>query len=76
MSKSMKTEVVSVLYNRERELEARVVVCDQRFFVDFYKNGAIIDSREVAGHSIQYLEDMAENYVNGLLRIDNEKMEI
>lgn len=58
------------------ELESRVVVIDSRIFVDFYRGDGIIESREVAGHSIGYAEDMAENYVLGILKIDTEKMEI
>lgn len=41
-----------------------------QYFVDFYKDDVMIDSRQIEGRSLHYAEDMAENYVNGIIRID------
>ncbi len=69
------SEVVSVTYSPDGVRKARVIVEANRFFVDFYKNEAIIESKEYTGHSISYLEDIAENYVLGILDIEASKME-
>lgn len=70
------SRIVATFRSDNLELESRVVVIGSRIFVDFYRGEAIIESREVAGHSIGYAEDIAENYVLGILKIDTEKMEI
>ena len=71
-----KSKVVSTFYSDDLELESRVVVLGSRMFIDFYKGETLVESKEVAGHSISYAEDIAENYVLGILKIDTEKMEI
>lgn len=63
-------------YSNDFKLESRVMVIDSRIFVDFYKGETLVETMEVTGHSISYAEDMAENYVLGILKIDTEKMEI
>lgn len=71
------SRIVSTFYSDDLELEASVVIFDSRIFVDFYKKGStIIESKEVSGHSISYAESMAENYVLGILKINDEKMEL
>jgi hypothetical protein len=40
------------------------------FSLEFYKDEVLLESREVRGHSLRYVEDMAENYVMGVLTID------
>jgi hypothetical protein len=49
-------------------------VCEEgeKLFVDFYRDEILLDSREVTGHSIQYAQDIAENYTLGILRIDQK----
>lgn len=73
----MTSKTVSTFYSDDLELEASVVIFDSRIFVDFYKKGEkLIVSKEVSEHSISYAEDMAENYVMGILKINDKKMEI
>lgn len=71
------SRTASTFYSDNLELEARVIIVDSRIFVDFYKNGnTLVESKEVSGHSVSYAESMAENYVLGILKIHDEKMEI
>jgi hypothetical protein len=71
------SKTAAIFYSDDLELEARVVIIDSRIFVDFYKKGGkIVESKEVSGHSISYAESMAENYVLGILIINDEKMEL
>lgn len=58
------------LYSDDLRLMAQVSEESGRVYVDFYKDDVLIDSREVIGHSLQYAQDMAENYTTGILRID------
>ena len=42
--------------------------------VDFYKDGSIIATESYAFHTLRYHEDAAENYVNGIKKIDESKV--
>lgn len=69
------SEIASVSYSPDGVRKARVIVEANRFFVDFYKNNVMIESKEYTGHSLSYVEDVAENYVLGVLDIESNKME-
>lgn len=73
MTRNMMTsKVIYSAYSDDYRLSAEVVVENDKVFVDFYRDEVTIDSREVTGHSLRYAEDMAENYVLGVLTIDTE----
>jgi hypothetical protein len=40
------------------------------FSLEFYKDEVLLESRGVYNRSLRYVEDMAENYVMGVLTID------
>ena len=68
----MTSKVMYSAYSDDYRLSAEVVVENNKVFVDFYRNEVTIDSREVTEHGLRYAEDMAENYVLGILTIDTE----
>lgn len=70
--KKTTNNVIMSLYSDDLRLMAQVMTEDENLYVDFYKDDVLIDSREVTGHSIQYAQDMAENYALGVLRIDKK----
>lgn len=74
-SKAMTTKIVSIFYSDDCKLKAQVMADGNRFYVDFYKDRILIGSNEIVGHTLRYAEDVAENYVLGVLDIDTEKME-
>jgi hypothetical protein len=39
------------------------------YYVDLYLNGDIIKTCDVVNHSLQYAEDLALNYVEGVLKL-------
>lgn len=69
----MKSEVLAVFHSDDFELVANVVVYGTRLFVDFYKGATLIETAEVSGNSIRYAEDMAENFVLGIIKLNDEK---
>lgn len=70
--KKTTNNVIVSLYSDDLSLMAQVMTEDDKLYVDFYKDDVLIDSREATGHSIQYAQDMAENYTLGVLRIDKK----
>lgn len=44
---------------------------DYGYYVDLYRNGDIIRTCDVVNHSLQYAEDLALNYVEGVLKINS-----
>lgn len=69
MTEIKETEI-SHFYGDGDRLKAIVVQGVGCYFVDFYKDDVIIDSRRVEGHALRYVEDLAEKFVNGIIRID------
>lgn len=43
---------------------------DKGFLVEFYENDVLMGTREVVDHTLRYAEDMSENYVLGILKLD------
>jgi hypothetical protein len=43
---------------------------DKGFLVEFYENDVLMGVKEVVGHTLRYAEDMSENYVLGILKLD------
>jgi hypothetical protein len=65
---------VSVFSSEDFDLKA-IVYYDARkdqFEVDFGKNGLIIATESYPDHSLLYHEDAAENYVNGIKKIEGK----
>lgn len=64
------TAVISTFYSADYSLMAMVICGQSCYFVDFYKDDAIIDSKRIEDKSLRYVEDMAENFVDGIIKID------
>lgn len=47
----------------QNERKARVLLVEQGFDVEFYKDDQFIETREIREHNIIYAEDCAENWV-------------
>ena len=43
---------------------------DNGFLVEFYENDVLMGTREVVDHTLRYAEDMSENYVLGILKLE------
>jgi len=44
---------------------------DYGYYVDLYLNDNIIKTCDVVNHSLQYAEDLALNYVEGVLKVNS-----
>lgn len=42
---------------------------EERPVVEFWKGESLVERRWVTDHSLRYAEDMAENYVMGILKL-------
>jgi hypothetical protein len=64
-------EELSVFYSDDFDLKAIVYLNfdTRQFEVDFAKNGLIVATESYEGHSEQYHEDAAENYVMGIKKL-------
>ena len=71
----MKNKILSEFYDRENNKKAVVglIIEPQVYYVDFYEDDNIIETRTFPGKSLHYVEDAAENYIFGILQLDLEK---
>ena len=47
---------------------------ETHYVVDMYdENGKLVESRPIVGHSKRYAEDCAENWQNGIIKIEKDK---
>jgi len=72
-----KTEVeteVSRFYSKDGSLMATVSQYrdNKSFFVDFYKDEVIIGTRSFDDKTLRYAEDVAENFVDGIITFDKK----
>jgi hypothetical protein len=67
---------LSIFYSNDLRLKSAVIQGDDCYFVDFYKDDVIIDSRRIEDKSLRYAEDLAENFVNGIIQVDPITMRI
>lgn len=63
--------ILSSFYNKERNRRAEVIKADNGYHVRLYTNDVLEDVRDVSAHSINYAEDCAENFVEGIFDVDN-----
>lgn len=66
----MTNNTIVTLYSDDRRLMSEVVVYEGKLFVDFYKDEILVETREVGDHSIQYAQDIAENFIEGIIKVD------
>jgi hypothetical protein len=64
-------KVIVTLFSDDLTLMSVVSEEDGKLYVDFYKDEVLLDSREIIGHSVQYAHDVAENFVVGVIRLDD-----
>ncbi len=69
MTKPLETDL-SVFYSNDLRLKSAVIQGNDCYFVDFFKDDVIIDSWRIEDKSLRYAEDIAENFVNGIIEID------
>ena len=64
----------SVFYSEDMHLKAIVyyAIGTDLYEVDYAKNGLIIATESYEGHNLLYHEDAAENYVNGIKKLENQ----
>jgi hypothetical protein len=72
MKSQKRNNIYVSLYSDDLRLMAQVCEEGGKLYVDFYRDEILLDSREVTGHSVQYAQDIAENYTLGILRIDQK----
>lgn len=71
MTKSQTTNnVITTFYSDDRRLMSEIVVYEGKMYVDFYKDEILVETREVGDHSMQYASDIAENFIEGIIKVD------
>lgn len=43
---------------------------DTTYVIDLFEDNTLLESREVPGKSIYYAEDVAENWENGIIKLE------
>ena len=62
--------IINTFYSDDLKRRARVVRGFECFYVDFYLDDVIIDSRRLSDCTLRYAEDTAENFVLGVIDVD------
>lgn len=71
MTKTQTTNnVITTFYSDDQRLMSEVVLYEGKLFVDFYKDEILVETREVGDHSLQYAYDIAENFIEGIIKVD------
>ena len=65
----MRTSTEKHFYQRG-ERTARVFEGYEGYFVELYVKDKLIETRNVFGHSEQYAEDLAENWVDEIIQLN------
>jgi hypothetical protein len=71
----MNKVVLTEYHNDNKSLKA-IIKKDNSgygYYVDLYRNGDIIKTCDVVNHSLRYAEDLALNYVEGVLKINSQE---
>ena len=63
--------IISSFYNKERNRRAEIIKADNGYHVRLYTGDVLEEVRDVSTHSINYAEDCAENFVEGIFDVDN-----
>lgn len=62
---------VSRYFSEDGQLEAAVFIEDSNYIVKFYVDGQqVCENKDLIGKSEYYAEEVAENYVLGILKIN------
>ena len=48
-------------------MKTATIRTDVCYVVDLYKDGILVESRSVYGHSLAYAESLADNWKNGVI---------
>lgn len=61
----MKTEFISEFYSPSRDRKATITRDQYHWVVDLFEDSQKIETRLITDHTLQYAEDLAENFVKG-----------
>jgi len=61
-----------IYFSSNTRLKAAVSEINDSIFVEFYKDGVMLELRDCSDHSSHYAHSIAENYCDGILRIENK----
>lgn len=65
VSSSKNNNVISSFYSNDQKRKAEIIKADG-FIVRMYDDGILEETRYVTNHAINYVEDLAENFVEGI----------
>lgn len=63
--------IIKVFYSDDLRRKALVLHGFECFYVDFYLDDVMIDSRKIVDHTLRYAEDTAENFTLGVIDVDD-----
>ena len=61
----MKTEYIKSFYSDDLKKVASISRDEYHWVVDLYENDKKVETRLISDHTLQYAEDLAENFVFG-----------
>lgn len=61
-------EFLSEYYDNNENVRKAVVKDDNGFLVELWEHGKLVETRDLRHKSLQYAEDCAENWVEGIIK--------
>jgi hypothetical protein len=61
-------EFLSEYYDNSESIRKAVVKDDNGFLVELWEHGKLVETRDLRHKSLQYAEDCAENWVEGIIK--------
>jgi len=60
---------MKIISEYEKEARSAIVIFKDEtvFTVEMYEGDKLVESREIVDHTLQYAEDCAENWVEGII---------
>jgi hypothetical protein len=61
-----------VYFSKDGRLKSAISIIGETIFVEFFKDGIMLELRECKDHNIHYAHAMAENYCAGIFQVENK----
>ncbi len=62
--------LIETFYSKDGRKQSPIYQTDTTFYIEFYHDDILISAVELKEHNIHYAQSIAENFCNGVLKLD------
>ena len=66
----MNNKILDTFYSKNRRKHSIIFDINEFLYIEFYHDDVLISGVELKDHNIYYAQSIAENFCNGILKID------